>query len=87
MAKNKYEAVRISPEAKAKLKQLCKEHNITMVSGIDRLLQIKGAFTNKDIYQDQVDKVIKEEHNQQSLDEIRQSVKKILSDSPTIEVP
>ena len=81
MAKNKYEAVRISPEAKAKLQQLCEENGISMVAGIDRLLQIEGAFTNKEIYQDQVDRVTQEPYYQQSLDEIRQSVKQILSDN------
>ena len=76
----KYEAVRISPKAKKKLQQICKDNGITMIKGLDRLLNIEGAFTNKEIYQDQVDKVRKEEFYQQSLDEIRQSVKKILSD-------
>ena len=63
MAKNKYEAVRISPETKAKLKQLCEDNDISMVVGIDRLLQIKGAFTNREIYQDIIDKLNKEDKN------------------------
>ena len=81
MAKNKYEAVRISPEAKAKLKQLCEDNDISMVAGIDRLLQIEGAFTNKEIYQDQVDKVRKKEYYLNAIDKVEQSVKKIISDN------
>ena len=81
MAKNKYEAVRISPEAKEKLQQLCEENEISMVAGIDRLLQIEGAFTNKEIYQDQVDKVRKEEYYQNAIDKVEQSVKQIIRDN------
>ena len=73
---NKYEAVRISPEAKAKLQKLCKENNMTMVAGINRLLQIDGAFTNKEIYQGQVDKVTEEQ-----LAKTKQSVLQILNDN------
>lgn len=48
IAKNKYESVRISPEAKEKLRQLGKGNGITMVTGLDRLLQIE-AKTSKAI--------------------------------------
>ena len=68
MTKKKYEAVRISPEAKAKLKQLCEDNDISMIAGIDRLLQIEGAFTYKEIYQDQVDKVRKKEYYLNAID-------------------
>lgn len=81
MAKNKYEAVRISPEAKAKLKQLCEDNDISMVVGIDRLLQIKGAFTNREIYQDIIDKLNKDPQFQESIAKDRQTVKQILSDN------
>ena len=57
MAQKKYETVRISPEAKQKLQQLCDEQGITMVKGLDRLLNVEGFFTTKDIYQNELDKI------------------------------
>ena len=74
MTSNKYESVRISPEAKKKLQQLCKDNGITMVKGLDRLLQIEGAFTNREIYQDEVDRVTQEPYFQESLAETSQAV-------------
>jgi len=46
MVRNKYETVRISPEAKQKLQLLCKKHNITMVKGLNRLLNISDDHSN-----------------------------------------
>ena len=42
----KYEAVRISPKAKKKLRQICKDNGITMVKGLNRLLNISDDHSN-----------------------------------------
>jgi len=81
MSKKKYDSVRIGSEAKEKLQEICKDNGISMVTGLDRLLQIEGDFTNKEIYQDQVDKVRKEEYYQNAIDKVEQSVRKIISDN------
>ena len=73
MAKNKYEAVRISPEAKAKLHKLCEDSNISMAKGLDRLL-LKGAFTNREIYQDIIDAINKDPQFQETIAKDRQRV-------------
>ena len=57
MAQKKYETVRISPEAKQKLQEFCDEQGITMVKGLDRLLNVEGFFTTKDIYKNELDKI------------------------------
>ena len=46
MTKKKYDSVRIGSEAKEKLQQLSADNGISMVAGLDRLLQIEGDFTN-----------------------------------------
>ena len=74
MTQKKYDAVRISPEAKAKLRQLCEDKNITMAKGLDQLLNIEGAFTNKEIYQDEIDKITKDPQFQETIAKDRQTV-------------
>jgi hypothetical protein len=87
MAKKKYESVRISLKAKKKLQPLCENNDITMVKSLDRLLQIESAFTNRDLYQDEVDKVRKEPYYQQSLDEITQLASGIVRNSIATKPP
>ena len=87
MAWKKYETVRISPEAKQKLQKLCDEQGITMVKGLDRLLNVEGFFTTKELYQSELDK-IKEapdyhEYLDNALELVRNAMTSALPSKPT----